>query len=412
MSKIINPFYLFCSIQLTPFILWYLLPDDIFIIALQGYKKAPMGFMSIAIYFILLCSFYFGYKVSFAHANKNALISSGQIKYIKFLHNCTLVLSLLSVFFVIKYVLSGGLDFIYEALINNQANEFKKKVYTANVVTQASIIFRHMILTSFVTWFILKHYDKKPKTLPIIIILCSILFLFTSSRLTLISIVVISILFHFNRLEIYKYNNFKILLLIVMLILIFGLGVITRSLLTWQSLSHSDNPIVNISYEFFGYLVSPVNYSVIIVEESIYPYLSTAIPTFFSFFISIFNFDEYFKPVFLKNISYYYNPSLNQIGLVGQLFSGFGYCLFIPAFLYGYLSGIAYRSFMKQHLLGMLLYPFFCISIFDSFRGLLLTQNIMAANWLFICCTFIFYKMSLSISPKYVRGIRQRPEKC
>src|SRR5690606_34501042 len=85
----------------------------------------------------------------------------------------------------------------------------------------------------------------------------------------------------------------------------------------------------------------------------------------------------------------YYDASLNQIGLMGQWFSGYGYLFFFPVFVYGFISGYIFKLYRNGSLVGLMLYPIVVVSLLDSFRGFLLFQNISVANIMF-CLTFIF----------------------
>jgi len=351
-----------------------------------------MGVTSLVIYALLLMWFYFGYKVSSKVKSKNPRPVKEEINLVVLLHKVTLVLSLISVIFVLIHCLEAGIS-IKDNLLSGQGNVFKDVVYSKAPIAQVMIMARHLILTSFITWFILYKNEIHIKTLPLIIFSSAVLFLFTSSRLTIMAILLICFLYYFVGRNRIKIKLYVFVLAVIGLFVVFGLGVIYRSIETWQIFTGEDNIFIIVATEFIGYFISPVNYSIALVEGMNCCYLYSVVKTFFCFILTVFNIEDVFSITYLDNIKNFYNPSLNQIGLVGLWFTGFGPFLFIPSFLFGFISGIAYRSYNSGSLNGLLFYPLIYFTIFDSFRGFLMTQNVIISNILFISIFLLLYRI-------------------
>jgi hypothetical protein len=379
-----------------PLALWLLVPGDVFDMALQDYGRPEFGWKSLVSFLVLVLAFYIGYRASIFRQVNGAPrgLDADEIRFVRVLHILCLVLSAISVLVVIRYCLVSGVS-IWETILAAQANEFREIVYSTGVVPQAFMMARHLVITSLATWFILYHYKVAPRTLLLILAMGGVLFLLTSSRLTVMAMVLLAMLAYTQRPERTKRSMVKLIIFAGALVVVFGVGVFARSVETWAAVTGSTNPLVIVSMELLAYVISPVNYSVALIEYAQYYYPSNALASVFSFVYSVFNLEGGIDTSYLENISYFYNPSLNQIGLVGKLFTGYGPFLFIPVVVFGFVSGRAYRSFSRGRLLGVLLYPLVYISIFDSFRGFLLTQNVIISNILFASFLVTLYRLRI-----------------
>lgn len=391
LSVIFHPALFFAVIQTVPLVCWLFISDGYFKIFLQGYEKAEFGVISGALYFILILSFIFGARLASAYSNSSdgdVHSVSKHIGFIRWLHYCSLYLMIFSTVFVVIAILRGNID-LYNTLLTGNANTFKAILYSTPSNFQALIMGRHLILAAFSSWLILYYYDKPPKTLPLILLVAIVLFLFSSSRLVVIGMLLIFFLFYLSRIKL-RLSSIVILFgMICGLVVVFGIGVWFRSTGTWFRVTGSENILVAIGAEFFGYFVSPVNYSVALIQEGAFFYIDNILQFTFSAVYSVLNLPV--NSEYLLQIQRYYNPGLNQIGLLGQWYTGYGPFLFIPSFLFGFAAGLAYSQFLKRNLSGFLFYPIVLIALFDSFRGFLLFQNILAANLFFIGLAWMVY---------------------
>ena len=392
MNRLINPLMCFMSIQIIPLLAWLIVPSQLFDISLQYYDKSHLGFTSLFVYATLLLSFYCGYKVSYV-ISLNAVHQQKQkvnLTPIILLHNTSLLLCSISVMFVIKFCFDADIN-VLDTVMSGTSNSFKYIVYSTSPFEQVLIMGRHLLATSAITWFMLRLFSIRKNTFPIILLLAIVLFVFTSSRRSLMIIIIIGALFHVHKPYISKVGLFKIMMAVPVLLVIFAIGVLIRSKGTWALYAGSSNVVIMVVSEFIGYIISPVNYSVALVEEGRFFYSSSVLSTFFSFILSVFNLAGEADKVYLASIDNFYNPSLNQIGLVGQWYTGFGPLLFIPSFVFGFISRKSYDLFIHRNITGMLFYPLVYFSLFDSFRGFLLTQNVIMSNILFIVFVVICY---------------------
>ena len=391
LSIVFHPALFFAMIQTIPLVCWLFISDGYFNIFLQGYEKSEFGVISGALYFILILSFVFGSRLASAYSNySNGDVHSisRHIGFIRWLHYCSLCLMTFSAVFVVIAILKKDVD-LFDTLAMGNANTFKAILYSTSSTFQALLMGRHLVLTAFSSWLILYYYDKRPKTLPLIIIVAVILFLFSSSRLVVIGMLLIFFLFYLSGIRLRLSSMVMLLAMACGLVIVFGIGVWFRSAGTWFRVTGSENILVAIGAEFFGYFISPVNYSIALIQEGVSFYIDNMLQFTFSVVYSVLNLPV--NSEHLLKIQRYYNPGLNQIGLLGQWYTGYGPFLFIPSFLFGFIAGLSYSQFLKRNLNGFLLYPIVLIALFDSFRGFLLFQNILAANLFFIVLVWIVY---------------------
>lgn len=391
MNRLIHPFGSFALIQLVPLFLWLLAPEDVFNMAMQDYGRPHFGWKSLAVYAGLIASFYAGCRLSSLWQRDDSVsgLDSNDIAFVRKLHFAAIILAAISVLVVVTYCLSSGIS-IWETVLMAQANRLKAIVYSAGVLPQAFMMARHLVITALISWFVLRRHKAAPGTLLIVLLMGGVLFLFTSSRLTVMAMIVIAMLANLQTLR--RADAIRAVLFGVALVLVFGIGVYTRSFETWAAATGSTNPLRIVGMELTAYLISPVNYSVALVEHLQSYHFGSGLATLLSFVVTVLNLDGSIDRSYLADISYYYNPNLNQIGLVGQLFVGFGPLFFIPTILYGLAAGAAFQSLSRGGLAGSLIYPLIYLAIFDSFRGLLLTQNIIMANILFVGLLLILYR--------------------
>ena len=395
MKKIINPYIFFLTIQVTPLLVWFIVPSSIFEISLNYYDKPQFGLNSFLVYFSFLLAFFLGCKISLLRKRRIAVIKEDDMKPILYLHKITLLLSFVSMLFILRFSFDGNLNVI-EAILFGETNTLREYVYSRGALEQIIIMGRHLLFTSAITWYILNTSKVKIKTLPVIILIGFILFLFTSSRFTLLSIILIVMVFKLQK-PLINFNKVKLFIIVASLFFVFGLGVYFRSRNTWALWTGSDNIFIIAFSEFIGYFISPINYSVALIEKQQYFYPKNIISSLFGFIVTALNLN--IGPnSYLQNISNYYNPLLSAHGLVGLWFTGFGPFLFIPSFLFGYISGKYYKLFINGNLYGMLFYPLIFISLFDSFRGFMLTQNYIMSNILFIVAFLFLWKLIKKIN--------------
>lgn len=390
MNIIFNPLLFFMSIQIISFLVWLVLPSDWFYIIMPGAIKAEITLKSAVIFVIMLVSFFYGTKFIFSKKNiqKNTIfIKENDLSFLLFIHKTSLIITLISTLAIVLFMLSSmGITFIFDLIENANANLIKNQIYSAPLSVQILMMGRHLILISMVSWILLLKYKKAHFTNFTIILFCSIvLFFFTSSRLTLMSIILIYFISKFKN----ERSFFKGLILFLIIVSIFGLGVLTRSSGTWEGLTGSSNIFVIIGAEFLAYFVSPVNYSVAVINENI-AFNISSITTFFTFIYSILNIEI---PSFTSQISEFYVSSLTQMGILGQIYPGYGPLIIIPLFFYGYISSRLYYLFKENNVMGQLLYPLIFITLFDSFRGFLLFQSIIFSNFIFFLFITSIYRL-------------------
>jgi hypothetical protein len=222
----------------------------------------------------------------------------------------------------------------------------------------------------------------------LILALACLLFLFTSSRFTLLAAAIIAMFFRFGRSGAAPNRQgrgwalFRQVLFAALLLLIFMGGVWLRSIATWRDTSNPWSVLLGPLYETTAYVVSPVNYSFAFIAEGVAFARGLSLDHFFSFIYTVLNAPE--DNTFRDLIAWNYNPSLSLIGLVGEWYTITGPLLWLPALMYGFIAGATFERFRCGSLAGTLLYPIVLVSIYDSLRGFALPLNLLAANILYL----------------------------
>jgi hypothetical protein len=385
-----------------PLILWLCIDSRWFGIALQGFSKAPFTPAAALFWSLLFISFWAGTRL--ASIGKRLLVlAQPRLQLMRRIHAVSLAFAIASAIAIAHFFIKGGPDALF-LLSESNANELKIALYSADTTYQLAIMARHLVLTALITWPFVTQPLSRRVSLGVLSVTVVFLTLFTSSRLTAISAVLIWLLaLRVDSIEEKASSIYvrRLLLGVLFILTLFGIGVFTRSVGTWAGLTGSDNILLNASAEFLAYYISPVNYSTAIVNDFDAGGVGLAAVYVFGFIFSVLNVDDptAVAAVF-DSIAPYYNSSLNQIGLLGQFFTGFGPLFVVPVGIYGYVAQRAYLSYRRRSPWGVLFYPLVYISLFDSFRGFLLTQNILAANWIFSALMVGV----LSFMGRYLRG--------
>lgn len=380
----LKPVPAFVLVQTVPLSLWLLVSDRTFGVALHGHERAQFGIASTFAYGVLILAFTLGARLGArAGASLSRTEKASFQPILKAGHYVAAALAAFSCAYVLFLAMRTGIS-VFTVILAAQANLFRQTVYSSSAMSQILIMGRHLVLVALITWFGLGLQDlRRPRTLPVIVISSVVLFVFTSSRLTVESLFLTAALFWLSTRARkgggvgarYIYP----VLVLAGLLLVFGAGVWIRSLGTWQPAAGS--ALGGVGYEAVAYLISPVNYSVAFVEEGVALVRGLGLNSFFSVVYTIFNLPV--NDSFREGIRWYYYPSLNQLGLLGEWFTIMGPLLWIPALFYGIVAEAAHTLFQRNTPEGVLLYPIVLISVLDSVRGFLLPQNILAANIVF-----------------------------
>ena len=129
MKKIINPYIFFLLIQVTPLLVWFIVPSSIFEISLNYYDKPQFGLNSFLVYFSFLLAFFLGCKISLLKKRRIAVIKEDDMKPILYLHKITLLLSFVSMLFILRFSFDGDLNVI-EAILFGESNTLRENVYS------------------------------------------------------------------------------------------------------------------------------------------------------------------------------------------------------------------------------------------------------------------------------------------
>jgi hypothetical protein len=383
----IHPASLFVVAQLAPFLLWAFVPERTFSAAVYGAVRAPLGAAAVAAYALLLVSFCVGTRLG-ERAFSYTAPELPPAWIIGFAHYFAVALSVVSAGYILVTILRSPVN-PFAVVIAAQANVLKDVVYTDSVVSQVSIMGRHLVLAALVTWFVRKgHENRAPATLLPILLVASVLFVFTSSRLTSLALVLICVVFlfgyqwpHLPVSKRWRLTAAVIVVAVTALTGLFALGVLTRSLGTWTDTAGAEGVMAAAGYEAVAYFASPVNYSVAFVEEGIAFVNGLGLANFFHVVFTVFNLPVDYS--YREPIAWYYESSLDRVGLLGEWFAIAGPFFWLPTLAYGFLAGVFFRAFRLKTLAGQLVYPIMVVAIVDSMRGFLLAENIIVANVLY-----------------------------
>ena len=386
----LRPVPAFAVMQLGPLLLWLVIPSDVFRMSLRGAERAPVTLAGLMAFGLLVAGFAAG-----AWAGARLPVSSGASKarttrpIVLAAHYAAMALMLFSTAAVLMIVVGSGLN-VLAIVLASQANQFTNEVYESSAGAQALIMGRHLVLSSLITWFVLGVW-RKPRPLlsvPLILVAAATLYLFTSSRLTIESVLLIAMLFWFTpRPGAPKTSPLLGRLgqaaVVLVLLVVFAGGVWLRSVTSWARLSSTASGLLLAPlYEAVAYVVSPVNYSLAFVADGVAFVRGLGLDNFFFVVYTVLNLPQDIS--FRQLITWNYNPLLNQIGLVGEWFTIAGPLLWIPAAAYGLLAGALYERFRRRTIAGLLLYPLVLVSLGDTMRGFLLPQNVVASNLLYL----------------------------
>jgi len=394
LSSLLNPFFVFSAVQCVPLLLWLFLPPSEIQLIIRGAEVPDLRVASLMMFILMLLSFglgsFLGQYVSISKRDgskgfRNSILTHevdfSRYYNLKYLMYCSLFFSLISVLYIF-IILGFGFQDIIKVWANSQGNTIKELVYGKGGLTSLIIMPRHLIIIAFISLCVLHRAGYKNKIVAFLVIFLGLsIFIFTSSRLTAISIVVAYFLISIDREKLDSLFFLNGLVFIICLIGLFILWVIYRSAGTWEAVSGSDNLVVAGFYELAAYLISPINYSIAIIEKGLTFDYGNILAFSFPVAFTLFDINVGFQPD--DYIGVFYSPSLTQIGILGQWYSGYGPILIIPFAIYGWLCGAVYKSFMRAKVLGLLFYPLVVVSLLDSFRGFLLFQNIIFANIIF-----------------------------
>jgi hypothetical protein len=382
----LRPLPVFALAQLGPLALWLVAPADLFRTALQGAERAPLTLSGLMGYGLLTASFAMGTWLA-SRSRVGRVMTSPELtrQCVLAAHYVALAIALFSTGIVLHIVFSSGLSVI-SLVLASQANTIKHEVYDTGASTQVLMMGRHLVLAAMITWFVLGRYQlRRPRTIPWIVAAAAVLTLFTSSRLTGESISLIATLFWFSQDvgNLRAVSHLRRVAIVVVLLLIFAGGVWARSLHTWTGSSSGALGIVlGPIYEAMAYIVSPVNYGMAFIANGVAFVRGFGLDNIFGVVYTVLNVpvDDSYRQL----ISWNYSPALNQIGLLGEWFTIAGPLLWLPGMAYGFLSGALYERFRRGSIVGLLLYPVVLITLADTMRGFLLSQNIAAANLLYL----------------------------
>ena len=381
----LQPVPAFVGVQLLALGAWFLISDEALSIALSGASRAPFEMGSVLAYGVLLLAFAAG-----AWLGERSPVSSvsrdqaGPFIW-RLAHLSAIVLAAFSACYIAGMVLRSDLN-VLAVIFAAQANIFKKVVYSSDSLSQLLIMGRHLVLAALITWCAAPHLGiRRYPTVPVIVLAAMVMFLFTSSRLTVMSLMIIGMLFWFVRRSDRERTWLRRAMPIIGLValgLIFALGVWTRSLGTWATAGGGRGPIAAAIYELGAYLASPVNYSLAFVEDGGAFINGLGLDNFFNVVFTALNLPVDYS--YRDAIYWYYDSRLDRIGLLGEWYAIAGPLFWIPTLGFGYLAGLMHVRFRARTLSGLLLYPVVLIAVIDSTRGFLLTENIVAANLLFL----------------------------
>lgn len=381
----LRPTPVFCVVQVVPLALWLATADTTFSIALQGAQRAPLGVSAALAYGLLLLAFASGSSLG-GRARPLGMRADARSfqPAVRVAHYAALAFAVFSASYVVILVVRSDID-ILAVILAAQANLFQQLViYSSDPVSQVLIMGRHLVLAALITWFAIGSAQvPRPPSLPVIGIAAAAMFVFTSSRLTVLGLMLITALFLFGTGKGTPSLRAAVgpVLAFAAMALIFAAGVWIRSLATWVTAAGGGG-LGAAGYEGLAYAISPVNYTIAFVEGAVGFVRGLGLENFFNVVYTVFNLDVDYS--YRAGISWYYAPDLDRVGLLGEWYAVAGPLFWLPTLCFGVLAGFAYSQFRQQTLSGLLLYPVVLLTVFDSNRGFLLAENIAAANFLYM----------------------------
>jgi oligosaccharide repeat unit polymerase len=145
------------------------------------------------------------------------------------------------------------------------------------------------------------------------------------------------------------------------------------SLMTMLRVSYIDKSSTQILVdEFLKYAMSPFSYTSAIIDNNIYDFYSGFYRLGGFLFLSIgkfFGFSYELSHSYIDYIGVYYSESLNQPGLIGELYFGFGPIFLFPVvFILGLVFGRLYQGFVGGGASYTILYPIYFVLSVDFIR--------------------------------------------
>jgi hypothetical protein len=241
------------------------------------------------------------------------------------------------------------------------------------------------VLSAFGTWCLLRISGVRPRTLPLLLLCGLVGYVFNASRVVLMGFAVIyAVTYAMGQRRPARAVGVLTSMAIILAVL-FVVGTLMRNVNTWMRLSGQYDRLLGSLYEIMSYLISPVNYWSALVEHDRWGspndvFFSTQ--TWFNFFLSV---PGIKIPVdFRENIGIYYVPYLNQVGLIGDWFAGFGPFFWVCAVLYGWLFARVLAYARAGDFYARLTLCFFVMSLCDSMRAFSLGANPDIGNILYL----------------------------
>src|SRR2546423_12094929 len=121
----LRPAPAFVAMQIVPLLLWLVLPDAVFGIALQGYERAPVTVAGLMAFGLICLAFSTGsWLGERAGATHQTPWGEYERRTVTFLHYVALALTAFSTGMVLRIVFTAGIDVI-ALLLASQANQVK-----------------------------------------------------------------------------------------------------------------------------------------------------------------------------------------------------------------------------------------------------------------------------------------------
>lgn len=285
--------------------------------------------------------------------------------YVKLRQVTRLIVILSAIMLFLSHYIQGDL---IEKIVSGDLNNFKDSFEeNASLSDKLILTLRHLIYIWGASLF-LEPSKVRLWELFEIIFTSVVIGLLTQSRLMVVTLIVVLLVSYART----TYIKSKILLIFIGVIFTF-LGMITFVRSYAFSGEFNSESFEFILIEILRYFITPYGYSHAIIELSA-PNFEYGFQQLFSFFlISIGKFmglfDESINMSYVRYISDYYYPSLNQIGAVGSIVFGFGIVFSQPIFfLIGYVLGYFYKRYTRGGPISVIFYPILYAFALDLIR--------------------------------------------